>query len=475
MKSSKLVNMLKSFDDHQWRSFNLFIKSIYFNRRKSIIDLFLELRKISKNWEPKKLSNLYLSNKLFPGEAYIEKRMVELRYILVKLIEEFWLSNKPYQQSKKDIDLALEYRKRALNNYGEMYLEKSLKNLQLNSLDVTEYHRHLFDYHFIKHNLIEDEGKRNQEPNLQALHDSLDTFYLCAKLKHYCKVLNYQNFRSYEYNIAMIELVLKEAGLEKYKTSPSIQIYYHGVYTLLSLDNEANFDALKALLAQHTQTFSREELQNIFTMARNFCIKNLINGKHKYIEEALNLYKIEIEEDLILEDNKIPNAVCRNIIKLALLLGEIEWANCFLKDYKSKISDDVYTLSFANIHFQQKEFKEVLNLLLDIEFEEVLLTLAARGLILKTYFQLCRTTQNFEYEDKLDAYIESFNAFLKRKKESLTKAYLLYLNLVKFTQAINKLYWKPRLDRSKLAALQQQILTTPETAEWEWLKEVSKG
>ena len=161
-------------------------------------------------------------------------------------------------------------------------------------------------------------------------------------------------------------------------------------------------------------------------------------------------------------------------MKLALLQNEIKWANLFLKDYKDKISEDVYHLSLANLHFNNRKYSLVLEILLNTTFKDVLLELAARGLMLKTYFQLCRTTNNFAYEDKLEAYIESFNTFLKRKKEILTKGYLLYLNLIKFTQNINKLYWKPTLDKTKLAEIHQQILTTPETAEWEWLKQISK-
>jgi len=279
-----------------------------------------------------------------------------------------------------------------------------------------------------------------------------------------------------QYDIAMMDVVLEEAAKDKYKDYPSIQIYYNGVFTLLDTKNELNFYALKKLLMQNTKAFSVKELQNIFVLARNFCAKNFNMGKRKFVKEALDLYKIEIEEGLILEDEKMFDSSCRNIIKLALLVNDTQWAENFLKNFQTKISKEVFTLSLANVHFHQRKYNEVLTILTDVDFKEVLLALSAKGLILKTYFQQCRVTNDFIYEDKLEAYIDSFTAFLNRKEKVLTKYYLLlYLNLVKFTKAINKLYWKPRLDKSKLAEIHQQILATPETAEWDWLMEVSKN
>lgn len=256
MESTKLITILKTFDESEWKDFNIFIKSIYFNRCSTVIDLYELLRKLSKKWDSKKLDKSYLFSKLFPGEIFSEKRLADIRYTLVKLIEEYWLINKPYQTSKKHLDLAIVYHKKSLNLYSEAYIEKSYKNLNLELMDATEYHKHLFDFHLTKHNLIEQEAKRNQEPNLQDLHNHLDAFYLCGKLKYYCKVLNYQSFRSHQYSIRMMDEVLAEAIQPQYVNIPSIQIYYHGVFTLLSLNNEKNFQALKKLLAENTQTFS---------------------------------------------------------------------------------------------------------------------------------------------------------------------------------------------------------------------------
>jgi len=340
-------------------------------------------------------------------------------------------------------------------------------------IDAEAYHSNLYNLSLTQHKIVEEQGKRNVEPNLQALHDNLDAFFLCTKLKYYCKVLNYQIFRSHTYNISLVDVVLEEAKKDKYNAYTTIQIYYNCVLTLLNNENEASFYALKNMLIKHTQTFSVDELRDIFVLARNFCLKNFNRGKRKFIKDALDLYKIEIEEQIILEENKIPNSSCRNIVKLALIQGEIDWVVKFLNQYKENISSEIYSLGMANVHFEQDQYKEVLELLLPINFKEVLLELAARGLILKTYFQLSRTNNEFHFEDKLEAYIESFKAFLNRKKEVLTRGYLLYLNLVDFVNKLNKLYWKPKLDTSKYELIRQEILDNPQTAEWDWLKEVT--
>lgn len=474
MESSKLVALLKQFNTDEWNAFNRFIQSPYYNSRPKVIQLFQILKKEAPLWKPKRIVKTVIYKKLFPNEAYKEQRLVELRNAVVKLIEQFWVVHQKKDTIQNYKTLAIAYHQHQFENYRDACFDKSIQILNNKGIDAETYHNNLFDLSLAKHTIIEGEGKRNQEPNLQALHDHFDAFYLCTKLKYYYKVLNYQNFRSHDYNISMVDEVLAEAVKEKYQIYPSIQIYYHGVYTLLSLDNEKNFYALRDLLKLHTHNFSIEELQNIFVLARNFCLKNLNRGKRKFIKDALDLYKTEISEEIIFEANKISNSSCRNIVKLALLQGEVNWVINFLNQYKENISDELHSLSMANVYFEQRQYKKILDLLLPTNFKEVLLELAARGLILKTYFHLCRNTQDFIYEEKLEAYIESFNAFLKRKKEVLTRGYLLYLNLVDYVNKINKLYWQPKFNKAKLANIHQQILATPETAEWEWLKKISK-
>lgn len=358
MESSKLVALLKQFDKKDWREFHRFIESPYFNRRPKLIDLYQLLKKTVPNMNIKKLSNIYINSKLFPGESINEKRLIDLRNSLVKLVEKYWLVSKKVKPVEEFRALASTYHHKGFPNYRDYYFKKTYDQLENGRIDAEDYHNSLYNLSLTQHKITEEQGKRNIEPNLQDLHNNLDAYFLCAKLKYYCKALNYQNFRSHNYEISLIDAVLEEAIKEKYLIYPSIQIYYNGVLTLLDINNEDNFYALKKLIQQHAKTFSKDEMQNIFVLARNFCVKNFNRGKTQFIKDALDLYKIEIKEEILLEENTIANSSCWNIVKLALLQGEISWATDFLNRFKANISNEIYTLCMAKIYFEQKNTKQ---------------------------------------------------------------------------------------------------------------------
>jgi len=94
MESSKLVSILKQFDEPEWKSFRRLVDSPYFNRRPKLLELLDLIKKACPKWTTKKLAKVYIYSKLFPKEVYIEKRLVEMRNALVKLIEQYWLISK---------------------------------------------------------------------------------------------------------------------------------------------------------------------------------------------------------------------------------------------------------------------------------------------------------------------------------------------------------------------------------------------
>ncbi len=476
MHQSKLIRLLKQCSTHELKLFKKFVHSPYFNTNSSIIELYQLLRKAAPDFSPKRVDKFKLFQKLYPNAAFSEKRIGNLMSELVKLLELFWqmenLQTSPIQQQ---IDLAHAYQQHGLLSYWQQNIDRAEKVIQNKLLEAADYYHYQLLLNLEKHQVIEDEGQRNQEPNLQAVNNHLDTYFLCNKLKYYSKVLNYQGFKSHSYDIRMIDVVLQEASCSIYQNEPAIQIYYHGVRTRLSLEHEDSFKALKKLLTKHCHDFALAEVQNMFMLARNFCIKQMNSGiKEKYnlyARELLSIYQIEINEELILDKDVLPPATCKNIIATANLLSELEWAVQFLVQFKSKMDSNSFNFNMATIRFQQGKFKRSLELLQQTHFTEVLLLLATKGLILKTYYELYITyADNFDYEDQLDLYIQSFSVFLKRKKEVLTKRYVYYDNMVSIVKQLFNLSKELDLADKKIVALQEKLKHTKSITEKAWLK-----
>jgi len=174
MESSKLVSILKQFNEKEWKAFRRLVDSPYFNRRRKLLELLDLIKKARPKWAIKKLAKTYIYSKLFPNEKYVEKRLVEMRNALVKLIEQYLLISKNVDATEIHINLATAYHQKGLYNYSTAHFEKSLQSLDVEKLGVDTHHRHLVNHHLTRHYLIEKEGKRNQEPNLQALHNQFD-------------------------------------------------------------------------------------------------------------------------------------------------------------------------------------------------------------------------------------------------------------------------------------------------------------
>jgi len=473
MLQSKLISIFKTLTKQEIKSLNKFVHSPYFNTNESIIVLFDYLRKVAPHFPEKKLTKEAIYKHLFPKTKFNLRRLKWLANELTQLIEQFWLHEKIKENTTaKHLHIANAYEEKGFRNYWQQSISKTQDACEKSSFEAEKWHYYQWQITLSEHIAIENKEVRSEEPNLQAVHHSLDAFYLCSKLKYYCKTLNYQRFQSHKYDIRLIQTVLQEAKQDIYKNFPAIRIYYHGIQTLLSMENESDFEALKQLLQQHSKQFDVTEVQNMFVLARNFCIKHINQGHQNYGRKLLNVYQIEIENDLLLINGRVPDATCKNIVMMALHLQETDWVIDFLEKYENFIDEEVLTFNMAFVFFHQKKYKRVLNLLEKIDFKEGLLRLSAKCLMLKTYYELYQKyNDDFEYEEKLDLFLHSFNTFLNRKKEHFPRHYIYYMNLIGFIKKLFMLHFEIKINKVQLKSLQNEVENTVEVTEKDWLRE----
>jgi hypothetical protein len=103
----------------------------------------------------------------------------------------------------------------------------------------------------------------------------------------------------------------------------------------------------------------------------------------------------------------------------------------------------------------------VLKLLRTVEYEDPTYNLNSKIMLMLTFYE----TQEFE---SLSSLLSSFDLYLRRKKEISSERKHLYMNLIKYLRALLRI--GPG-DSKALVKLRQQVNTTDEVVNKEWLLE----
>ena len=480
MHNSKLIAFLKTFTLAEFKAFLPFVQSPYFNSNSKVVELYKYVRSASPRFTASRLNREQTFEYLYPNQTFKEIKLQQLMSDLLKLIEMFWVQQ-DFEQKRlsKDLSLIRNYRQRGLQRYWEKAMTKTKYNLkqETSHLEAEAVHFYQFQFELERHHAIEAAEQRNREPHLQQVSDSLDGYYMVNKLKYYCKALNYQRFQTMPYEWTMVEAVLEEVEKKKWLKNPAIAIYYHGVQTLLQKANaDKHFQHLKKMLKQYVKHFAREEMQNMFVLARNFCIQQLNKNNGDYLVEVFDLYKIEIKQELVIENGRFFASTYKNITTIALMLKDFDWLETFLYEYRWAIMPKMFKYTLSQLRFEQQKYEEVIELLQEAEDEEVLFMLATKLLLIQSYVELSLPdTNDFSYEDKLENAMNSFIALLNRKKESLTKHYIYYLNTVKMIREILKeTVYSVEKNEEKLESLGAELNSSKLFTEKVWLGSLLK-
>ncbi len=467
MQNSKLLQLLKTLDKTEWRLFSKFVRSPYFNEQEKVIALFDYLYEAAPRFAPKRIAKETVFRQLFPNALYKSIRIRQLMSSLCGLVEEFLV----YEEQKKEpqqnqLQLAKVYRQRSLTKLFDRSIKVLRQSQQKRLSKNAEYFFDEWRIYTALKQQIEDQHKRNVEPFLQELSDSLDAFYLIHKLKICYEALNYQRFAPKEYQLNLLKEVQQHLKENPYPHIPAIGIFYQGLNTLMEEEKEEHFGELKRLLMTHFKEFDISETQDMFVMAHNYCIRQA-NKSGGEIDTAFrrlfDLYQFEIENDVFLEEGWLSPFVYKNAVTIGLQLQDYEWVENFIHQYKERVAEDarerLFSYNLARLYFMKKRFEEIIPLLNRVDYKEVFLELSAKTILLQTYLEL-------EEYTALSAFLDSFSVFIHRKK-SLKSRRKPYLNLIKYTRKF--ISYQHQSD--KLQKIFEDIQATSFLTEKGWLLE----
>ncbi len=403
-----------------------------------------------------------------PGQEYDDLRFRKACSDALHQVERF-LSSELYFS---DVLLETSTRLRALTRKDLEPLYKTHLN-RVQTL-ISRYPEKGSDYYYFRYQIEKNvftvrqsNLQRFKITNIDDIVENLDTFYLIEKLRFYCEVLSRRTFLNHEYQNRLIDEIIELIKKGEFDHIPLIQIYYQIVLTHLEPNHEDHYFKLKTQLKNFSSLLPGDQMKEIYTSALNYCTRKINQGKNGFIIQAFETYKELLDKELLYDRDQLSHWTFKNVVVLALRLGEYDWAEKFINEFQEKIPgqfrQNAVTYNMAQLYFYQGVFDKVLDLLQTIEYEDVTYNLGAKTMLFATYYEM----QEWE---ALSALAESFKVFIHRRKNIIPEARRhSYLNLIKYTV---KLFKISQYEHEKLSKLLEKIETSgEEIASANWIRD----
>jgi len=466
MKNSHLSTLFLNFSKKEVRELRKWLISPMHNQREDVIALFEYLSNEKYLYNEKHLEKERIFQKIFPKQRYDDSKLRQTIFFLNKCIEEY-LTYSDLREDEVRLKMALAgvYRKK---NMSKAY-QKTIR-----SISGLQEKQHLRDEHFLRNEyllqkeqyLYFEKQKRNIKMNLQELSDALDTTFFADKLKLGCLMLAHQRVYKTEYHPGLLDDVLTYVEENDILDIPAIAVYYYG-YKALTSQDRSYFDHLKTHMFNLGNIFPKAEMRDIYLMALNYCIRRNNEGDKAFIRETFELFKKMLELDLLIENNNFSPWTFANIALNGLQLSEYEWVENFIETYKrylpENVRDHFVHYCMARLYFEQNDYDSAMPLLVQTDFDDILLNLNAKTLLVKMYYEL------LEF-DTLENLLESMRTYLHRKDVGYHEP--LFKNMIKLTR---KLVRVNPYDKNEKAKLKKEIENTNPLRERTWLLEQLEG
>ena len=460
MDNSKLIALLRTFSNREWKSFLVFLRSPYFNRN-------AEVPRLAEWLAGRSASGLMLSRaevwaNLYPTAALDDKQLNHLMSFLLKLAEQF-VAQERWQQ---DAVLPEWYALKSLSERGleknyRFLFDKAKQGLQAGNLRDARY--------FYLHYLLEDldrehfdrQGLRRIDDNTQRAADHLDYFYFAEKLKYACSMVNGQQVTTTPFALHFVEEVVRFVANNALPfEAEGIGVYARVLRLLTQETAHDDFEALKTLLETHAQRFAPEEMAVLYQYAINYCIRHIRRLDERFVGEALDLYEKGVESGIFLIQGKLSPWHFKNIINLALRQGRYAWTEQFIIEKNPLLEEgfkkDALHYNLAELYFHTRRLDEALQQLNQVEFSDIYYNLGAKVMLAKIY-------QETQAYDALDSLLHAFKVYLRRSRVISDDVRQSHLNFIALLAELQKTI------RSKLPLLQEKIGQTTLLIEKTWL------
>lgn len=449
MKDTRLIEALKTFSREEWKLFEKFAASPFFNNGRNYLPLIKQLQKFYPDFENDKLTYEYIHKKLYPGKAFNKQVMWNLASELEKLSREFILQ--------------LGFKESRLERFTILFDELLRRKLDKQNLKEIEAIEKFVDAkktgpdHFYSGWVIEESKteywitiKGRQDIALVNIVKGVEYFIQNMFADIAVQVWDLHVFgRMYNsspgskgaygfFQKLDLEKIVIHAEENSYSFAPVLRFYYNKIMSALDEDNEKYFFEMKKFFEANSGLFDILEQKNIMITLANYCANKMRLGNEFYFKELFEINKMRLEKGTdTLMNGRINKALYHQILRNALAVNEIKWAEDFIKEYTPKLIAEfrkpMEAMALGYLNFVKKDYRKTLYHINKVEFIDIRDKLHTRILSAKSYYELTETELLLHYIDSSRHFMNSNEGIEDETRDAYLKffKYLEKLVLVK--------------------------------------------
>ncbi|NBC06927.1 MAG: hypothetical protein GVY26_07020 [Bacteroidetes bacterium] len=475
MVKSTLVELLKTFSAEDWKRFELFLKSPYFNRSKLLLRLFRFLQRFRPALDSHRLTKERAFAAVYGKKApYRESKVNDLMYSLKGLAETFLAHQElEVQPDRMKQQLALSLARRPV---PYPVFEKAARQ----AVDAVEQQPESLDKHWallwlhqlMYHHLDRPAAHDAPPQDLHRAMEELDQLYLYGKFRYSTELLSRHRYLEEEPDIFLLHQCLKAVGngVEHHYLA---KLHYWLVRLYSDESNEEAYQQAKGLLQRHLRQIGPVEKMSAYLILLNHTIRRSNAGQESWAREMLEWHKLGLSEGFLFQRGQILASTFINIVINAAALKEFAFASTFIAKYQAYLKpeerEEAMTMSSAYLFFHQCRYAEANVLLQRAPDYSIAFKIRAYSLQLRCLYEFYR--EDGSYQAPLLSACNRFSYYLKNDANwaaSKKKAYHHFIVLLK------KIV-KYREDRDKTPKKRHKLKNTLEHYQplscKEWLQE----
>ncbi len=438
MKSSSLIDIIKTFTESDIKRFDDFITSPFFNRKPTVIKLWTEIKKHAPNFDSEALARKNVYEIIVPGKKYNYGTMKNMLFDLNKLAEQF-LSHSFDNNTlfKNEIRTMKAFLERGLKKHFIKSVNKKITSMINAKYSFGDFEKltqlcELCNEHWV-HTYFYNKPYDTVKYSFYSFLETYTTCYNNIRVGSKDLAESSRSNREEE-TIRKLEIIGPAEDLltENDNHGRIVKFFILLINAYKLPGNIEIYNEAKAYLSTLHDLFEPTSLNYCYRLLSNVILNNKSVPLNKRMDEFSSLIKILVNNKIMFPKGE-PIGILEfsNIVKLtndADVLRKMLNDNLgnVLEQYRENMRD----YAMAHIHYLSKDYGALMRTCSRMKFDLFLLKADVKSIQLKALYEM-NDFETFQYQ--ADSFIRTLPKTTKLREEYISG----YLNLV---ESIRKLF-----------------------------------